>query len=126
MKTLKFEGYSDDTFGECGVTVEDIDNCGSGKLIQCLIEDIDNCGSGKPIQCLISAGSESLLIIGQYSVSHLSGCWTIGISMEAEGKAIPNWNIRFKTGDIPYSPVVEIDVPDNFTFKWFDNRQEIF
>ncbi len=28
MKTLKFMGYSDDTFGEYGITNEDIDNDG--------------------------------------------------------------------------------------------------
>ena len=37
MKTLRFQGYSDDTFGEYGVTNQDVDNCGSCKPIQCLI-----------------------------------------------------------------------------------------
>lgn len=37
MKTLKFMGYSDDTFGEYGVTNEDVDNCGRGNPIQCVI-----------------------------------------------------------------------------------------
>lgn len=30
MKTLKFMGHSDDTFGEYGTTMDDIDNAGSG------------------------------------------------------------------------------------------------
>lgn len=38
MKTLKFMGHSDDTFGEYGTTMDDIDNAGSGEPIQCVIE----------------------------------------------------------------------------------------
>lgn len=34
---LKFEGYSDDTFGEYGVTGEDVDDCGSMEPIQCIV-----------------------------------------------------------------------------------------
>ena len=48
MKTLKFMGYSDDTFGEYGVTND----------------DIDNCGSGDPIQCVIEAGDTALIVTG--------------------------------------------------------------
>ena len=64
MKTLRFQGYSDDTFGEYGVTNQ----------------DVDNCGSCKPIQCLITAGTASLLVVGHYTASHINGgCWVIGI-----------------------------------------------
>lgn len=38
MHTLKFHGYSDDTFGEYGVTNQDCDNCASGMPIQCVVE----------------------------------------------------------------------------------------
>lgn len=38
MKTLKFEGYSDDTFGEYGVTNQDVDNCATMEPIQCVID----------------------------------------------------------------------------------------
>lgn len=38
MKTLKFMGHSDDTFGEYGATMDDIDNAGSGEPIQCVIK----------------------------------------------------------------------------------------
>lgn len=34
MRMLKFEGYSDDTFGEYGVTNQDVDNCGAMHLMQ--------------------------------------------------------------------------------------------
>ena len=38
MKTLRFMGHSDDTFGEYGTTMDDIDNAGSGDPIQCIVE----------------------------------------------------------------------------------------
>jgi hypothetical protein len=37
MKTLRFEGYSDDTFGEYAVTRDDYDNCASGEPVEFLI-----------------------------------------------------------------------------------------
>lgn len=105
MKTLMFVGYSDDTFGEYGVTMD----------------DCDNCGSLEPIQCLISAGEDKLLVVGQYSKTHLDGCWVIGVSMEREGAKLPDWSMRFKNGDCPYSPLLEIDVPDDFELTWYKN-----
>ena len=50
MHRLCFYGYSDDTFGEYGVTGD----------------DIDNCGSCEPIQCVIDCGQNGrLMVIGQ-------------------------------------------------------------
>lgn len=110
MKTLKFQGQSDDTFGEYGITGQ----------------DADNCASCKPIQCLIKSGEGSLLVVGQYSNSHINeGCWVIGISMEAEDKRLPDWPIRIVNGDCGYSPVLEIDVPDEFELEWFNNARNI-
>ena len=108
MKTLKFAGYSDDTFGEYGVTND----------------DYDNCASGKPIQCLIKSGDDSLVVVGQYAETALEACWVIGITMEEDGKSIPNWDIRMKTAHA-YSPMLEIDVPDDFSLTWYDNGAEI-
>lgn len=54
MKTLVFRGYSDDTFGEYGVTGD----------------DVDTCASYKPVQCRIDSLSGSMLVVGQYSVTH--------------------------------------------------------
>jgi hypothetical protein len=39
MPTLRFEGYSDDTFGEYAHTNNDYDNCASGESIEFLVED---------------------------------------------------------------------------------------
>lgn len=38
MRTLRFEGYGDDTFGEYGLTRDDVDNCASGTPIQCVVD----------------------------------------------------------------------------------------
>ena len=50
MKTLKFMGHSDDTFGEYGTTMD----------------DVDNAGSGTPIQCVVEADGTALIVTGQY------------------------------------------------------------
>ncbi len=110
MKTLKFEGSSDDTFGEYGITDE----------------GVDNCGSGKPIQCLIEAEGEKLLVVGQYCDYLIgAGCWVVGASMYDEDNKMPSWPIRLHSGDCPYSPVLEVDVPDSFALTWYSNGREI-
>ena len=109
-KTLKFEGYSDDTFGEYGVTNE----------------DVDNCASLNPIQCLIEAEGEKLLVVGQYAKGHINGsCWVIGVSRVDEGTPLPNWPIRLVNGECPYSPTLEIDVPSDFALTWFSNQKKV-
>ena len=37
MPILRFEGYSDDTFGEIAHTKDDYDNCASGAPIEYLV-----------------------------------------------------------------------------------------
>lgn len=109
MRTLRFTGYGDDTFGEYGVTGQ----------------DYDNCATCKPIQCLISAGNEHLLVVGQYATTHKDGCWVIGVSMECEDEPIPNWPVRVMNGDCPYSPTLEIDVPEDFRLTWYSDGKEV-
>ncbi|KPU42178.1 hypothetical protein OXPF_39570 [Oxobacter pfennigii] len=105
MKTLKFYGYSDDTFGEYAITNE----------------DVDNCSNNKPIQCLITSSEGNLFVIGHYYIHPNDGCWTIGISPHGEGSKIPNWPMRISACDVPYSCCLEIDVPDDFKLNWFSN-----
>lgn len=112
---LKFEGYSDDTFGEYGVTKE----------------DIDTCGIMEPIQCVVDAGiHRRLMVIGQYSKASCgNGCWMIGISKVEEDDELPDWNISFLQGGMEHSPVLELEIPDNInvTLTWFKNgRKEEF
>ena len=106
MKTLIFKGYSDDTFGEYGVTNE----------------DVDNCGSMRPIQCVITAEGTQLVVTGQYGRSGL-GTWDVGISLPDEELPMLEWAIRVRFED--YTTVVEVDVPDDFELDWYDDGKPV-
>ena len=106
MKTLIFKGYSDDTFGEFGVTNE----------------DVDNCGSGKPIQCVISAEGTQLVITGQYGL-YKQGSWSVGVTPPDEELPTPDWAVRVRFED--YTAVVEVDVPDEFELDWYSDSELI-
>lgn len=106
MKTLKFKGYGDDTFGEYNITGT----------------DVDNCASCKPIQCVITADGRAVVVTGQYDRFN-NGCWDIGISLLYEDKPLPDWAMRI--GFEGYSTVLEIDVPDDFTLDWFNDGEEV-
>lgn len=70
MKTFIFEGHSDDTFGEYGVTND----------------DYDNCASGRPIQfSLIQPDKSGIIVTGIYcnSINRGEG-WMIGIENLSE------------------------------------------
>lgn len=108
MKTLIFGGSGDDTFGEIS----------SGG------DDYDNCSNGKPIEYLITSPQErkELIVFGQYAPSHCGG-WVVGIAPydpEDDHAAIPDWPVRIrppKNREASYSPVLEIDVPDDATIR---------
>lgn len=99
---LKFFGYSDDTFGEYGITGQ----------------DFDNCGSGKPIQCLVDCKEHGrVLIIGQYLQN---GCWMAG-ACKVEGEDIfPDWPISIsQSEETPYSVELTVEIPEcDFTLEW--------
>ena len=106
MKTFKFEGYSDDTFGEYGVTND----------------DVDNCAKNAPIQCDVISSDGQLSVVGHYWISPSPhGCWTIGIAPIDEDVKIPAWPVRFKLSDEGYSPSMEIDAPDDAKLTWYSN-----
>jgi hypothetical protein len=109
MKTLRFHGYSDDTFGEYGITNE----------------DVDNCAANKPIQCFIESSEGKLVVVGHYYIHPTDGCWTVGISQCDEGSKIPNWFIRMTESDVEYSLCLEIDVPDDFKLTWYSNGKQV-
>ena len=102
MKTLIFKGYSDDTFGEYGETNT----------------DIDNCGSGAPIQCIILAGDTQLAVTGQYDRIG-TGTWDVGISLVDEELSLPDWDMRISFEG--YTTVIEIDIPDDFELTWYND-----
>lgn len=98
-KQLRFEGCSDDTFGEYGVT----------KI------DDDNASSGRPIVFRVRAEGEGFYVYGFYDPKGVPesspACWIIGIQQLDEDRIIPRWPMRFE--GIGYSPVLFIDAPDD-------------
>lgn len=112
MQTLKFHGYSDDTFGEYGVTNQ----------------DYDNCASGKPIQCIVDCGERGrVMVVGQYSdVSMDSGCWLVGLTKVGEEDKLPDWNFRFEKSDCEYSPALLMDLPEGtYDLIWYSNGKKV-
>lgn len=98
MKTLKFMGYSDDTFGEYGVTNE----------------DHDDCGNGTSMTFEVKAEGKTMYVTGKYSPNG-SGCWLVGAE-PADEDNLPDWTMRmyFKG----YTAVLEVDVPDDVTVQY--------
>ena len=110
MKTLRFEGYSDDTFGEYGVTDDDFDNCASGKPIEWIVTSPSQPGVG-------------LVVTGQHCPG-MAGSWLIGIASydpEFNDNALPSWPARYvpdlRRARGQRNPVLEIEVPDDFNLR---------
>lgn len=101
MKRLRFEGYSDDTFGEYGVT--NIDH--------------DDCATSTHRAFRVSSGTDAVVVVGVHAPKGTPGAWMIGIQMDNQdgdfGGALPAWPIRFVRADRPYTPALEIDAPDD-------------
>lgn len=111
MKRLRFHGYSDDTFGEYGIT--NIDN--------------DDCGTGSHRAFRVAAGGESVIVVGVYAPKDTPGCWVVGIQIDdADGDGggpLPSWPMRFVASGRPYSPALEIDAPDDVTVTLVSDRK---
>ena len=69
-KKYIFEGYSDDTFGEYGISNIDHDDSGAGSIRAFIVS--------RP-------GGEGVLITGQYREN---GCWHIGVSLLDESRPL--------------------------------------
>lgn len=113
MHRLRFYGCSDDTFGEYGVTGD----------------DVDDCGACEPIQCVIDCGYEGrLMVIGQYSLaSNKNGCWMIGVSKVDEQDEFPDWKIMVEyCAEVNYSPALMVEIPrGNFELTWYRNGKKV-
>ena len=113
MKTLIFGGYSDDTFGEITPRGDDYDNCASGAPIEWLLESA-------------SAG-QAMLVVGQFCPGHAGG-WLVGVSTwdpSADDVPLPDWPMRLRPRpDVPYSPALEIDVPDDIIIRCLQRGEE--
>lgn len=110
MKNLRFEGHSDDTFGEYGLTNEDFGNCATGTPFVCRI---------------VSDSGEGLHVWGQYAgkdwPNKAPGCWMVGIQQLDEDRPIPNWPMRFTSGG--YTVELHIEAPDDVTLEWISEKK---
>ena len=105
MPTLRFEGSSDDTFGE----------------VSHFNDDYDNCASGKPIEFLVAhrESGMGLIVTGQYGPGH-SGSWLIGVANWGPDHAdtdFPRWPMRIEPQDYRngFNPSLVIEAPDGVT-----------
>ncbi len=81
MPTLRFEGHSDDTFGEVDHFQDDFDNCASGKPIEYLVRD--------------PATGLGVVVTGQHCPGK-SGSWMIGVA---------NYDPNYSDADFPRWPM---------------------
>jgi len=102
MPTLRFEGYSDDTFGEVLHTKDDYDNCASGRPIEYLVTD-PSTGLG-------------VVVTGQHCPGN-SGSWLIGVANHDpyySDRDFPRWPMRFEAQNYRngFQPALVIEAPE--------------
>lgn len=100
MPTLRFEGYSDDTFGEVAHTKDDYDNCASGKPIEYLVLD--------------PSTKLGVVVTGQHCPGN-SGSWLIGVANynpAADDVDFPRWPMRIEPQNYRNNPSLVIEAPD--------------
>lgn len=107
MPILRFQGHSDDTFGE----VSHFD------------DDYDNCASGKPIEYLVECeGVEGGIVVTGQHCPNNSGSWLIGVANydpKHNDRDMPKWPIRIEPmkGTYGFTPALIIEAPDGVTIK---------
>lgn len=107
MPTLRFEGYSDDTFGEVLHTKDDYDNCASGKPIEYLVTD--------------PATGLAIVVTGQHCPGN-SGSWLIGVANhdpDSKDRDFPRWPMRIEAQDYRngFQPSLVIEAPEGVTLR---------
>jgi hypothetical protein len=111
MPTLRFEGYSDDTFGEYAHANDDYDNCASRKPIQYAVVD-PKTGLG-------------VVVTGQYCYGR-STSWMIGVANyhPDDGKEFPDWPMELTKmyGRFADSPVLKIEAPEGVDVRCLERE----
>lgn len=112
MIILRFEGYSDDTFGE----------------IAHFKDDYDNCANGKPIRYLVTAPGVDggIVVAGHHGRNDMFGAWTILVtSYDAlfVDRPLPDWPMRIERGESPYSPALVIEAPDDVRIRCLERSE---
>lgn len=97
MKTGRFYGGSDDLFEAAGAFREEM-----------------GCYDTPGVFRLDSPAEGRLFVVGHYAPAGTDAAtWCIGVQQVDEGDPIPPWPIRMTRGEVPYSIVLEIDLPDD-------------
>ena len=94
---VKFEGYSDDTFGAYWKG-GDVDH--------------DDCANGTMRIMMVKAGDQRMLVTGIYAPHNVSGTWAIGIAPAEEDETIPDWPMTWSFQR--YTTVLEVELPEGF------------
>ncbi|MGV2864419.1 hypothetical protein [Achromobacter sp. AGC39] len=107
MPILRFEGYSDDTFGEVEHSKDDYDNCASGRPIEYLVEHKES-GLG-------------LIVTGQHCPGNC-GSWLIGVANhdpQLDDHDFPRWPMRIEALNYRngFQPSLVIEAPDGVTIR---------
>ncbi|MGX0136317.1 hypothetical protein [Cupriavidus metallidurans] len=113
MTMLRFEGYSDDTFGEYLLTGDDYDNAGSGRPIRWLVTHPDHEGG--------------IVVVGQYGAKGVPGFWMIGVAAydpENIDIPLPQWPMHYTRGEFAYTPALIIEAPAGVVVQCLE-REEI-
>jgi hypothetical protein len=109
MRTVGFQGHSDDLFCMDGERRGEPDEMG--------------CFSGHASVKIVDAEGRGLIVSGGYAPNYTPGAsWVIGVALLDEDIPLPDWPMRWKTGDNGYSPRLEIDLPDSATVARLDSE----
>lgn len=109
MKTFRFQGYSDDTFGEYEQTNDDYDNCASGEPIQYALATPDGAG---------------VIITGCYCAEINKGQgWMIGVETENSQADLSSWQFTMHPGHEGYRNSLTVVAPDDAALVCL-NREE--
>lgn len=99
MKTFRFQGHSDDTFGEYAQTDDDYDNCASGQPIQYELKMPDGAG---------------IIVTGLYCNPINKGDgWMIGVNTIDEKKPIHDWTLELHPSHEGYRNQLTVVAPDD-------------
>jgi len=118
MPLLRFEGCSDDTFGE----------------VEHFRDDYDNCATGKPIEYLVLGplvyGQEQLGIVvtGQHCPGN-SGSWLIGVANydpKFSDSDFPRWPMRIEAQNYRngFQPSLVIEAPEGVTIRCMQRQSD--
>jgi hypothetical protein len=104
---LRFEGYSDDTFGEYGRTNQDHDDAARGTVRV----------------YRVSSGEDAVNVTGQYMGPGGGDGWTIGVQLVDEERPFPPWPIRYCAGSRPYTPALVVEAPADAVVELIEPKE---